>query len=193
MSVVQEPIWYLEQLYPGRVIYNTPSAHRLTGTLNEQAFERAFREIVSRQAALRTCFEQRGGRAVQIIRDKIEVSLFPAEDLSSLPAPERSMGLHQRLEELAGKTFDLSRAPLFSARIFRMTDTEHVLFFMTHHIIWDGWSFDLFYEEISALYAAFIDERPNPLPDLALTYGDFSAWQQEWMGGPEFARLANCT
>ena len=37
---------------------------------------------------------------------------------------------------------------------------DHVLFFMPHHIIWDGWSFDLFYEEMSALYAAELAGTP---------------------------------
>ncbi len=34
-------------------------------------------------------------------------------------------------------------------KLFRLAPDHHVLFFMAHHIIWDGWSFDLFYEEMT--------------------------------------------
>src|SRR5262249_35673719 len=54
-SVLQERLWKLEQLYPGRVTYHAPSAHRLRGPLTGDIFERAFREMVRRQPSLRTC------------------------------------------------------------------------------------------------------------------------------------------
>lgn len=187
MSLMQERLWFLEELYPGRVTYHAPSAHRLIGPLNAPAFEKAFKEMVRRQPALRSCFEARGAGAVQIIRDEVVVSLFPVEDLSSLPRTERAPQLQRRLEELTNEIFDLSQAPLFKARMFRLAEDEHVLFFMPHHIIWDGWSFDLLYEEMSALYEAFIENRLSPLPELDISYGDFSAWHREWTRGPEFA------
>ena len=61
------------------------------------------------------------------------------------------------------------------------------MFFMPHHIIWDGWSFDLMYEEISETYAALVEGRAPELPPLPVTYGDFAAWQRDWMQGPEYA------
>ncbi len=54
---------------------------------------------------------------------------------------------------------------------------------MAHHIIWDGWSFDLFYEEMDALYGGVASA---PLPPV--TYGDFTAWHRDWMSGPELSR-----
>ena len=185
LTVMQERQWFLEELHPGRPTYNAPSAHRITGAMNEAAFERAFRELVRRQPVLRTSFEARGSEVVQRIHDNVEVRLFPAEDLTSLAAPERERRLSQRLEELVVQPFDLTRAPLFKAHVFRLSEVEHVLFFMAHHIIWDGWSFDLLYQEIASLYGAFCEAGPSPLPELAVTYGDFAAWHRDWMQGPE--------
>ncbi|WP_426661101.1 amino acid adenylation domain-containing protein [Rhodanobacter aciditrophus] len=187
LSLMQQRVWYLEQLQPGRVTYHTPSAHRLHGALNLAAFEQALRTMVRRQPVLRTSIEPGESGATQRIHAALEVEL-PREDLSSLPANEREDWLRRRLDALIAEPFDLAVPPLFRARLFRLGEEEHVFFFMTHHIIWDGWSFDLFYQEMTALYAAFCAGRPDPLPPLAVEYGDFAAWQRQWMQGEELER-----
>jgi amino acid adenylation domain-containing protein len=187
-SLMQERMWFLEQMNPGRVVYHAPSAHRLLGRLDERAFEAAFREIVRRQASLRTSFRREGDSVVQQVAESVETALLPAEDLTALPPQEREVRLMQRLEELTAEPFDLSRAPLFRARLFRLGAQEHVLFFMAHHIVWDGWSFDLLYDEMAALYEAYLERRPSPLPDPAISYGDFAAWHRRWVEGPEVAK-----
>lgn len=184
-SVMQERLWLLEQLNPGRVVYHTPSAHRLTGALQEDAFQRAFDTVVSRQPSLRTDFDNHRHGLDQRVHDNVSVSLIPAEDLSHVPYPEREALLRQRLDELTAETFDLSCAPLFKVRMFRLEDEEHVFFFMPHHIIWDGWSFDLLYHEMSELYAAYAAGGDDPLPPLEVSYGDFAAWHREWLMGAE--------
>ncbi|WP_158883356.1 non-ribosomal peptide synthetase [Rhodanobacter sp. L36] len=188
MSLMQQRLWYVEQLHPGRVVYNTPSAHRLRGPMNEEAFERALRETVRRQPILRTSIEPDDTSAVQRIHDDVEVNLLPVEDLSTLAEDERDAELQRRLDALIAEPFDLAVAPLFRARLFRMGDDDYVFFFMAHHIVWDGWSFDVLYEELSSAYAAFCAGREPPLPPLPVEYGDFAAWHREWMRGDELAR-----
>ena len=186
LSHMQKRLWLLEELYPGRIVYNTPSAHRLHGVMNESAFERAFREMVRRQSSLRTSIERNGNSVMQRIHDDVPISLFPAEDLSAQAPQGRETTLLRRLDELVAETFDLTQAPLFKVQMFRLGDDEHVLFFMAHHIIWDGWSFDLFYDELAALYGAFSKGRASPLGELQISYGDFAAWHREWVKSAEF-------
>ena len=188
LSSMQQRLWYLEQLHPGRVVYNTPSAHRLRGPMNVVAFERALRETVRRQPVLRTSIETDETSAVQRIHDEVAVNLLPLEDLSGLPEGEREPELQRRLDALIAEPFDLTAAPLFRARLFRLGEQDHVFFFMTHHIIWDGWSFDLLYEDLSRAYVAFCADQPMPLAPLAVEYGDFAAWHRDWMQGDELAR-----
>lgn len=187
-STMQERMWYLEQMSPGRVVYHAPSAHRLRGHLNESAFEAAFRAVVQRQASLRTSFEREGDAVLQRVQEEVDVSLFPAEDLSALEPAQRDARLMERLEQLMAEPFDLSQAPLFRAHMFRMGEQEHVFFFMAHHIVWDGWSFDLLYDEMAALYAANCAGRPHALPALPISYGDFSVWHRDFMKSPELQR-----
>jgi amino acid adenylation domain-containing protein len=189
LSILQQRLMYLEQLRGGRVAYNTPSAHRLHGRMDEPAFERALQEVVRRQAVLRTSIDWRDDEEPQQhVHAAVAVNLLPIEDLSQIPADEREEELGRRLGELIDEPFDLARAPLFRTRLFRLDPEQHVFFFVAHHIVWDGWSFELLCAELSTLYAAFARGEPAPLLPLSIQYGDFAAWHRAWMSGEELAR-----
>jgi amino acid adenylation domain-containing protein len=181
LSLMQRRLWALEAMQPGRVNYNAPSAHRLRGKLNEEAFQRAFDALVARQPIMRMAIREVAGEPEQYVQPALAVPLFPAEDLAAMSESRREAMLVRRLQQLTDTPFDLRRAPLFAAHMFRLADDEHVLFFMPHHIIWDGWSFDIFYEELSQLYRAFAQGQPSPLAPLAVTYADFASWHAQWL------------
>ena len=48
----------------------------------------------------------------------------------------------------------MMRAPLFRTRLFRLGPDDHVLLLILHHIIVDGWSIGIFFEEVSEVYSA---------------------------------------
>ncbi|MCA8964867.1 MAG: amino acid adenylation domain-containing protein [Planctomycetes bacterium] len=187
-TLVQERMWHLEQMATGRNGYNLPSAHRLRGPLDEAVLLAALQEIVNRQAALRTTFERRDGAVWQVVHEHLRLQCPPLEDLSELPPAERQRRLEARLDELAAESFDLGRLPLFRLQLFRLAADEHVFFFMPHHVIWDGWSFDLLYQEIDALYAAFAAGQPSPLPALTIEMGDIAQWQRDRQASPAAAQ-----
>src|SRR5690606_242869 len=64
LSQMQQRLWFLENLNPGTVVHNIPSAHRLSGPLDGAALDQAFRLLVDRQSVLRTVIERSadGGR-----------------------------------------------------------------------------------------------------------------------------------
>jgi amino acid adenylation domain-containing protein len=181
LSPMQQRVWYLEQLEPGRTVFNVPSAHRLRGPLDVPRLGQAFAQLVRRQDVLRTVIREVDGAPAQVVLDEVDTSL-PFEDLSTLPEADREARLARRLEAETARPFDLGRPPLFRARLFRLAADHHVLYFMPHHVVWDGWSFDLFYEEMAAHYTG------AELPALPVSYADFAAWQRQELEGPEIAR-----
>ena len=185
-SLMQERVWFLEQLDPGRPTYNVPSAYRLSGALDVAALERAFNTMIQRQAILRTEIAEVEGAPVQRVVPELRISLAGIEDLSNLPDGSRSAALDAALRTRAGELIDLRRAPLFKLALFRCAAEEHVLFFMPHHLIWDGASTDLFHEELAALYDAYSQGLEPRQPALPVTYGDFAQWQQAWLGSDDF-------
>ena len=180
-SLMQQRLWFLEQLDPGRLTYNTPSAHRLSGPLDVVALERSFNEMVRRQAVLRTAIVDEAGVPVQHILPTLNIALRPVEDLSALAAAQREKALMARMQQRVNQRIDMGEAPLFRVGLYRLAEEEHVLFFMPHHAIWDGWSFDLFYAEMAALYAAYSLGYEPALKPLAVSYADFSRWQSKWL------------
>ena len=188
LSQMQQRLWFLEMLSPGTVANNTPSTHRLIGELDLAAFDAAIGMLIARQSALRTVIERTPTGAVQRVLPALNYHLPPVIDLSGLPEAERQAAFDEALMALVNTPFDLEQGPLFAARLWRLGPQEHAFFFQTHHLIWDGWSFDVLYQELSELYEACRTHRPPQLPALTVSYGDFSAWQNEWLSGEELRR-----
>ncbi len=188
LTVMQERIRFIEEMHPGTLSYNMPSCHRLRGPMDLAALDRAFGETMRRQGMLRTSIVRGPQGPVQRVDDALAFSLLPLVDLSALPEGEREEELMRQLDPLLDRSLALEQGPLFVARLFRLADEHHVLFFMPHHIVWDGSSFDIFQAEMAALYEAFAAGRPSPLPALPVSYGDFAQWHREWLASEEIAQ-----
>jgi amino acid adenylation domain-containing protein len=81
------------------------------------------------------------------------------------------------------RPFDLRQAPLLRAHLLELNDAEHILIIGTHHIVSDAWSMGILTKELWSLYNAFADNKPSPLQDLVIQYGDFAVWQRNWLQG----------
>lgn len=187
LSPMQLRMWFLETLSPGTLAHNNPTGHLLRGPLDAAAFSRAMQLLVDRQSVLRTVMERTADGARQRVLPQLVYTL-PFTDLSQLPADEQKAVLQSEFRRLTDAPYDLEQGPLFSAHLYRLSDNEHACFMQFHHLIWDGWSFDILYQDIAELYEACRTGRAPQLPELTVSYGDFAAWQQTWLTGPELAR-----
>ena len=185
LTLMQERINFVERMQPGRLVYHAPSGHRLRGPMDVHAFDRAFREVVQRQDAFRTAIVATADGFVQRVQEELSLSLLPLTDLSNLPEHEQESALLDDMNRLTATLFALDHAPLIRTRLYKLADDHHALFLMAHHILWDGWSFDIFYTEMAAHYQAFLQGLPSPLPPLQVSYGDFAAWHSAWMQSDE--------
>jgi hypothetical protein len=182
VSFAQHRLWFLDQLEPGGVSYNMPSALRLIGDLDLLALEHTVAEVIRRHEVLRTHFELVDNHPVQVIEEPGRITLS-LSDLTDMPAAERE-GFALRLSsEEASSPFDLSRGPLIRVRLLRLSSEDHVLLFTLHHIVCDGWSVGVLVREVSALYAAYASGEVSPLPELSIQYGDYAVWQRSWLEG----------
>ena len=190
LSAQQERIAFMEELQPGRVTYSAPSAHRLRGPLDVAAFEAALRAMVQRQPVLRTVIRRSNEGHDQVVLPRVDVTL-PLIDLSGLPDTQRESALMRHMQSIVDQPIDIHEAPLFRVALFKLAAEEHAFLFMPHHIVWDGWSFDLLYAEMPALYLACSVGRPeaSPLPPLAVTYADYATWQRQWLQTDDFGSL----
>ena len=176
-SLAQQRLWFLDQLGPKSAAYNVHFGLWLRGPLDLRALQSSLQELTNRHAGLRTIFRLERGELVQVVANHLAVRL-PITDISRSANPD---GEHYQLAKAeVEKSFDLSKGPLFRARLIRVTSTDHVLLCIMHHIVTDSWSVQIMAKELSALYGAFSNQRPSPLPALPISYGDYSEWQRKW-------------
>ena len=72
--------------------------------------------------------------------------------------------------------------------VVQLGDEEYVLLVTLHHIVTDGWSDAILVREFGLLYESSCRKEASGLPELALQYGDYAAWQREWLQGEELER-----
>ncbi|TFW29136.1 non-ribosomal peptide synthetase/type I polyketide synthase [Duganella callida] len=180
----QQRLWFLDQLdRAASAAYHVPAALRLQGTLDRAALKATLDRIVARHESLRTTFAGVDGHAVQTIAPADIGFALSERDLRQLSGEERERTLADISAAEVVRPFDLAAGPLIRGQLLRVADDEHVLLLTQHHIISDGWSIGLLVREVSALYAAYVQGNADPLPPLAIQYGDYAAWQQSRLQG----------
>src|SRR5262249_15985873 len=170
--------WCPAHFLPAHPSSNPPAALRLTNPLNVSALARSLNEIVRRHEALRTTFATVNGVPVQIIASELHLAL-PVTDLRHLLASEREAEPLRLPRPAAEPPFDLARGPLLRTSLLRLDEADYVFLLTLHHIVSDGWSGSIFFQELTALYQAYALGRESPLAELPIQYADYAVWQRE--------------
>jgi amino acid adenylation domain-containing protein len=187
LSFAQQRLWFFDQLQPNSPAYNMFHGLRLIGSLSLLACQRSMQEIVSRHEILRTLFVQENGIPHQVILPARQ-QLLPLIDLRAMPQAQREALARQLTYQEIHQPFNLIDGPLLRTTLLRLSDTEHWLLITCHHIVSDGWSSGILFNELSALYNAFLRGEPSPLPLLPIQYADYAIWQRQWLEGAELQR-----
>ncbi|WP_066808090.1 non-ribosomal peptide synthetase [Sphingomonas asaccharolytica] len=179
LSADQRQVWLHAIMAPDVPLYNESITIHRFGSFDRGAMERSVNEVLRRHEAWRTAFVEEGGVLAQRVREHRDIVL-PYDDVSHLPEAERDAAALAIGQEDARRAIDLNDAPLFRARIVKLADDNHRLYFTLHHIIFDGVAiYRVIVPELAKLYDAFSRGAPSPLPMPALQYGDYTIWQQE--------------
>ena len=62
---------------------------------------------------------------------------------------------------------------------------------MIHHIAFDGWSIDVFLNEVQQYYNHYKESIKLDLPNLSIQYKDFALWQKSYLTGEVLANQLN--
>ena len=173
LSHAQKRLWLQDQLGESTA-YNMPEAVALEVAPDLSALRRALSTLVDRHEALRTAFVAVDGEPRQHVLSGVAVDLVQV-DVSAERDPETLA--HERVRHEAHRPFDLTSPPLLRALLLKVHDRRHVFLLVMHHIIGDGWSINVLYRELLALYDAYRRGVSNPLKPLRIQYKDFTLWQ----------------
>ena len=170
LSYSQYRVWFVEQLKDNTNEHNMPCAMNIKGALNVQAFEAALQYLVNRHEILRTRFVVVDGEPVQIVEPSFEFKLKYDDSL-----------VGDSGESHDTQIFKLDTLPLLSCLLIKRSENDFLLRINQHHIISDGWSHQLFFEELGQVYQAICIGGTPQLSDLPFTYSDYARWQSAWL------------
>ncbi|QRK08658.1 non-ribosomal peptide synthase/polyketide synthase [Archangium violaceum] len=174
-SSAQERMWFLHQLAPGAASYNIARAVELSGAVDARVLEAALRQLLARHEALRSVFPSSEGRPLLVMRPVPE-QVLTTEELTA--GAEQEALLSRRLREEATRPFDVEHGPLHRFHLFRLSPQRYVFELVLHHLVLDGWSYNVLMRELGELYTALGRQQAPRLAPLPLEYADFAAWQR---------------
>lgn len=178
LSNAQLRIWISEKMYTGSMAYNMPMKYRFTGRFHETAFRGAITQLLNRHEILRTAFvEVNGVPHQQILPADNDTSMIRVTRMEN----ESEEMVSKKAEALLWQPFNMEKGRLFRIEIIKTGEEECLLFMVFHHIISDGWSEDIFLNELVMCYDSCCkNEIYCPAP-LEIQYCDYSVWQQRFL------------
>ncbi len=159
LSPLQQGLFFQHLLAPANRSYWNQVRLRLKGELDVAAFRVAWQHTVSRHAVLRTRFvRDRKGRTFQVVDSEVTLP-WHHEDLTGLEHAEREARI-SKYEGGAARSLD--RPPLMSVAVFTLGPDDHVVIWAYQHIILDGWSERILWDDVCTAYRQLLsDEAPK--------------------------------
>lgn len=182
LSFDQKRLWAFHHREPGNPLYNFPIGVRMSGLLHVEALQKALDFIIERHQVLRTTFVIEGDIPMQMIGNDCTVNM-PFVDLAALPAGQREAELQNVVTEEIRRPFNVGIDPMLRANLVRINKAEHALVLTTNLIAVDAWSMNILLRELSEAYSSYCLGAVPVLPQLAIEYVDFAAWQRQWLQG----------
>jgi amino acid adenylation domain-containing protein len=181
LTTAQRRLWRRHHQRVDPAVYNVAHRVDLAGDLDEDALRRAVEALVHRHAALRVRVAEHDGTLVQEVLAPAPVPL-PVDDLGDTG----DTGAGRWCADLAAAPFALETAPLHRFRLARLGGGRWVLVVVLHHVVCDGVSLGILWEELAELYTAARQGRDPDLPP-AVPHTGYARWEQ---AGPSPQRRA---
>jgi amino acid adenylation domain-containing protein/non-ribosomal peptide synthase protein (TIGR01720 family) len=142
----------------------------LRGSLDTAALRRSWKHVIERHPILRTAFISDGlAEPMQVVLPARPLEWIEI-DVRGLAEAERQQRLVQIIGADRAKNFDLAAGQLLRLILVRTRDDEWQMVWSTHHLLIDGWSWPIIFNELAKFYTGKTT-LPKPLP-----YRDYIAW-----------------
>ncbi|WP_185964339.1 non-ribosomal peptide synthase/polyketide synthase [Aliikangiella marina] len=174
LSYPQKRLWFLSKLIGSSNVYNINLAYQISGELNEEALNKTIQLIFQRHSVFRTRFFENNGNVFQEVTENSEslkiVQLKNTSQLRKLQKQEKDF------------CFSLTQGPLCRITLVKVSETnQKILLINMHHSISDGWSLEIFFNELSYIYQAILTRTDIGLKELPIQYSDYAIWQNQFI------------
>ena len=178
LSFAQERLFFIDKYEQGTNAYNIPMLYKLNDNINIQSLQEAIHSILKRHEILRTSIKQdNNGNNYQFIHN-FNTNYFEIKNITTI----------EQFNKLANKDinyiFNLNDEYPIKVKIFKLKNTIDIyISIVIHHIAFDGWSTDIFLNELQQYYNQYLNNTKLDLPSLTIQYKDFALWQRHYLTG----------
>jgi amino acid adenylation domain-containing protein len=174
LAPLQEGMLFHHLGAPRSGLYCEQMSFELEGPLDDDAFARAWQEVIGRHPALRTSFQWEGlAKPLQVVHRQATVPIERHDWTAEHPVPEDRLAQFAAAERARG--FELDRAPLMRVAVIRTGPARRQVVWTHSHLLLDGWCLPLLLRELNEAYAAFATGG-QPRPAASRPYKDFIGW-----------------
>jgi hypothetical protein len=178
LTPLQQGLWFHELLDPESRTYFIQSVMRIEGSLNRDAFRRAWEEAVARHAILRTRIVWEGlEHPLQLVQPTVELP-WTEQDWRDSPVDGHQARLLKFLDADRVQGFVLTQAPLMRLTLLQVAETSAIFVWSFHHLILDRWSVDVVQQEVWSAYQALVQGQPLQFNSLR-PYREYLGWLQD--------------
>jgi len=145
----------------------------IKGTFDIDIFQESWSLLVKRHDILRTLFVyKKTPKPRQIVLKSNEINLSYEEIVTIQNQKQYIKEFEQRDRE---RYFELSKENALRLKVFKLKDNLHRVIFSSHHILLDGWSIGILFEEFFEIYLAL---KSNKSLNLAppKPYSNYIKW-----------------
>ncbi len=165
-SSAQKRLYVINEFYNANTNYNITSTMIIEGKLDRNRFEETFKKLVERHEVLRTYLGYFDNQIVQRVNDVFDFRIDYWE--------QEEIDIEKTIKKFV-RPFDISKLPLIRVCLVKFTEKKHLFIIDWHHIISDGISMKILFNEFSCLYQGI------ELPEPKIQYKDFAIWQNDML------------
>lgn len=165
----------MNQSSPESHAYNVAFTVRILSPLDTAALKVAFQKILNRHPSLRTNFKLINENPVQEVHGYKEI-FFKLIDVKH----NEIRDLKEKIRKTNEVPFALDEDDLFRVYLFRISETDCILLMSFHHIVTDGKSIGIVFDELWEIYRQETGNHAS-LPHVETRYSDFVQWQSEFL------------
>src|SRR5581483_9781283 len=178
LSPMQHGLLFHSLYAPEVNVYSGQFGWLLRGAFHIHAWLRAWSHVIQRHTILRTLFLWHGQeQPLQIVCRRVALP-WRLYDWQGLPEREQQAQMHRLYQDDRLLGFDLQTAPLLRLTLIRLGGSVHYFLFTLHHLLLDGWSMPLLFQEVERSYRAYSQDR-QPVLSSPRPYREYIGWLRQ--------------
>jgi amino acid adenylation domain-containing protein len=167
---IQVDIWAASEADLSGITHNIQIEFRLKGMVDVSMLESALKNVLSDEPVFRSVFPVEGGLPVQKVLDEIAPFNLKFRDLSAM-GTEDALAAYKAMQTDNGRVrFRLNALPLYEFYLVKFSGSGFSLLMTIHHLIFDGWSLQLFVNRLRQAFDGKITQENF------LHAGEYAKW-----------------